>query len=111
MSRMPVLPLHSSESGTHEEIQSEDFKPCTSGYGGYLQLYFREAGFADNGYKQYDRIAEAIESLSIYPERFQVMDIVPRLPKDVRQVIADNYSAIYTIEGRMHAVFTKVPSG
>lgn len=27
------------------------------------------------------------------------MDIVPRLPKDVRQVIADNYSAIYTIEG------------
>ena len=61
--------------------------------------------------KQYDRIAEAIESLSIYPERFQVMDIVPRLPKDVRQVIADNYSAIYTIEGRMHAVFTKVPSG
>lgn len=49
--------------------------------------------------KQYNRIAEAIESLSIYPERFQVMDIVPKLPKDVRQVIADHYSAIYTIEG------------
>lgn len=26
------------------------------------------------------------------------MDIVPKLPKDVRQVIADHYSAIYTIE-------------
>lgn len=35
--------------------------------------------------------------MSIYPERFQVMDIVPKLPKDVRQVIADHYSAIYTI--------------
>ena len=95
---MPLLPLHSSESSTHEEIQRADFKPCTSGYGEYLQLHFREVGFADTAMKQYNRIAEAIESLSIYPERFQVMDIVPKLPKDVRQVIADHYSAIYTIE-------------
>ena len=47
--------------------------------------------------KQYDRIAEAIESLNVFPERFQVMDIVPRLSKDVRQVIIDRYSAIYTV--------------
>ena len=47
--------------------------------------------------KQYDRIAEAIESLNVFPERFQVMDIVPRLSKDVRQVIIDHYSAIYTV--------------
>lgn len=47
--------------------------------------------------KQYDRIAEAIESLNVLPERFQVMDIVPRLSKDVRQVIVDHYSAIYTV--------------
>ena len=48
--------------------------------------------------RQYNRIAEAIESLSIFPERFQVMDIVPRLPKDVRQVITDRYCAIYTMD-------------
>lgn len=47
--------------------------------------------------KQYDRIAEAIESLNVFPERFQVMDIVPGLSKDVRQVIVDHYSAIYTV--------------
>lgn len=47
--------------------------------------------------KQYDRIAEVIESLNVFPERFQVMDIAPRLSKDVRQVIVDHYSAIYTV--------------
>ena len=26
------------------------------------------------------------------------MDIIPKLPKDVRQAIVDHYSAIYTIE-------------
>lgn len=46
--------------------------------------------------KQYERIAEAIESLSVFPERFQIMDIIPKLSKDVRQVIVDHYSAIYT---------------
>lgn len=45
------------------------------------------------------RIAEAIESLNVFPERFQVMDIMSRLSKDVRQVIIDHYSAIYTIDG------------
>lgn len=48
--------------------------------------------------KQYDRIAEAIESLNVFPERFQIMDIIPKLSKDVRQVIVDHYSAIFTIE-------------
>ena len=48
--------------------------------------------------KQYERIAEAIESLSVFPERFQIMDIIPKLSKDVRQVIVDHYSAVYTIE-------------
>lgn len=48
--------------------------------------------------KQYERIAEAIESLSVFPERFQIMNIIPKLSKDVRQVIVDHYSAIYTIE-------------
>ena len=48
--------------------------------------------------KQYEQIAEAIESLIVFPERFQIMDIIPKLPKDVRQAIVDHYSAIYTIE-------------
>ena len=48
--------------------------------------------------KQYERIAEAIESLSVFSERFQIMDIIPKLSKDVRQVIVDHYSAIYAIE-------------
>ena len=48
--------------------------------------------------KQYNRIAEAIESLNVFPERFQIMEIVPKLSKDVRQVTVDHYSAIYTID-------------
>ena len=61
--------------------------------------------------KQYDRIAEAIESLNVFPERFQVMDIVPRLSKDVRQVIIDHYSAIYTVDGDTVTVIRVLYSG
>lgn len=95
---MPVLLFRSLESSTHEEVQSKDFKSGTSGYGGDLRLYLGEAGFAATAIKQYERIAEAIESLSVFPERFQIMDIIPKLSKDVRQVIVDHYSALYTIE-------------
>lgn len=55
-------------------------------------------GVSATAMKQYDRIAEVIESLNVFPERFQIMDIVPRPSKDVRQAIVDHYSAIYTIE-------------
>lgn len=55
-------------------------------------------GSAVTAMAQYNRISEAIESLDVFPERFQIMDIVPKLSKDVRQVIVDHYSAIYIIE-------------
>lgn len=61
-------------------------------------------GSPETAMKQYDRIAEAIESLNVFPERFQVMDIDPRPSKDVRQVMIDHYSAIYTVEGDMVTV-------
>ena len=62
---------------------------------GYIS---EKLGSPTTAMKQYERIAEAIESLNVFPERFQIMDIIPKLSKNVRQVIVDHYSAIYTIE-------------
>jgi len=62
---------------------------------GYIS---EKLGSPTTAMKQYERIAEAIESLNVFPERFQIMDIIPKLSKDVRQVIVDHYSAICTIE-------------
>ena len=63
---------------------------------GYISA--EKLGSPATAIKQYERIAEAIESLNVFPERFQIMDIIPKLQKDVRQAIVDHYSAIYTIE-------------
>lgn len=95
---MPVLLLRSLESSTHEEVQSKDFKSGTSGYGGDLRLYLGEAWFAGNGDKTVRANCRSNRVPECFPERFQIMDIIPKLSKDVRQVIVDHYSAIYTIE-------------
>lgn len=62
---------------------------------GYIS---EKLGSPTTAMKQYERIAEATESLDVFPERFQIMDMIPKLSKDVRRVIVDYYSAIYTIE-------------
>ena len=62
---------------------------------GYIS---EQLGSPTTAMKQHERIAEAIESLNVFPERFQVIDMIPKQSKDVRQVIVDHYSAIYAIE-------------
>ena len=48
---------------------------------------------------QYNRIADAIETLSEFPERFKVFDSRPERDIGMRQIVIDNYSAIYVIRG------------
>ena len=47
---------------------------------------------------QYDRIAEEIESLSLAPERCRPFDSQPEHDLGMRQLVVDNYSAIYVVE-------------
>jgi len=46
---------------------------------------------------QYDRIADAILSLEIMPERIRLMDSEPERSKGLRPLIVDNYTVFFVI--------------
>lgn len=48
---------------------------------------------------QYNRIADAIESLKEFPERCRVFDSQPEHDLGMRQIPVENYTAIYVIRG------------
>ena len=52
----------------------------------------------ENAIEQYNRIANAIEKLSVFPERIRLMESEPEHTIGLRQLIVDNYSAFYFIE-------------
>lgn len=52
----------------------------------------------ENAMGQYNRIAEAIEGLSMFPERVRLMESEPERMIGLRQLAVDNYSAFYVIE-------------
>lgn len=52
----------------------------------------------DTAMKQYDRIAEAILSLNTLPMRCKLFDSQPEHDMGMRQLLVDNYSAIYVVE-------------
>lgn len=49
---------------------------------------------------QFNRIAEAIETLSRFPERIKVIQDLKQPSKQFRQLLVDNYSVIFVISGR-----------
>lgn len=61
----------------------------------------------ENAMRQYDRIAEAIEGLRIFPERVKLMESEPERIMRLRQLVVDNYSAFYVIED-MQVIVTRV---
>ena len=54
----------------------------------------------ENAMGQYNRIAEAIEGLRVFPERVKLMESEPERIMGLRQLVIDNYSAFYVIEDR-----------
>lgn len=49
---------------------------------------------------QVDRLEEAIMKLDILPERCKVLESEPWHGRNVRKLLADNYSIFYFIKGR-----------
>lgn len=47
---------------------------------------------------QYNRIAKAIESLDMFPERIRIMDSEPEHTMGLRRIAIDNFSAFFMIE-------------
>lgn len=52
----------------------------------------------ENAMGQYNRIADEILKLDIFPERFPILDSKQEHSKGVRRMIVDNYSVFYTIQ-------------
>jgi plasmid stabilization system protein ParE len=52
----------------------------------------------ENAMGQYNRIAEAIQKLNVFPERVRVMESEPEHTMGLRQLSIDNFSAFYVIE-------------
>lgn len=52
----------------------------------------------DTAVKQYDRIAEGIQSLDFFPERCKLFDSQPEHDMGLRQLLVDKYSAIYVVK-------------
>lgn len=61
----------------------------------------------ENAMGQYNRIAEAIEGLYVFPERVKLIESEPERIMGLRQLVIDNYSAFYVIED-MDVIVTKV---
>ena len=53
---------------------------------------------SDSAVKQYVRIADGIESLNILPERCKLFESQPERELGLRQLLVDNYSAIYVVD-------------
>ncbi len=51
----------------------------------------------DTAIKQYNRIAEGIESLEILPERCRLLESHTEREQGIRQLLVDNYSAFYVV--------------
>ena len=61
----------------------------------------------ENAMGQYNRIAEAIEELYVFPERVKLMESEPERIMGLRQLVIDNYSVFYVIED-MDVIVTRV---
>lgn len=61
----------------------------------------------ENAMGQYNRIAEAIEELYVFPERVKLMESEPERVMGLRKLVIDNYSVFYVIEG-MDVIVTRV---
>ena len=56
---------------------------------------------------QYNRIAEAIQNLNVFPERVRIMESEPEHTMGLRRLSIDNFSVFYVIEDN-RVVVTRV---
>lgn len=52
----------------------------------------------ENAIGQYNRIADAILKLDVFPERFQVIESQQEPAKKLRRMVVDNYLVFYVIQ-------------
>ena len=60
----------------------------------YIAIHLQEP---ETAMRQYDRIAEAIQSLDILPERCPLLDCEPERGQGLRRLLVDHYSVLYVV--------------
>lgn len=55
-------------------------------------------GMPQTAMEQFNRIADAIETLNLMQERIKIMEDAKRPDQQLRQLLVDNYSVIFTIK-------------
>lgn len=53
----------------------------------------------ENALGQYNRIADAVLSLELFPERYRLVGFEPERSAGLRRMLVDNYSVFYVIRG------------
>ena len=53
----------------------------------------------ENAAEQYNRLADRILSLEIFPRRFRLMGAGPGWPEGLRRMPVDNYSVFFVVRG------------
>lgn len=53
----------------------------------------------ENALGQYNRIADEVLSLNVFPERYRLVDFEPERSAGLRRMLADNYSVFYVVQG------------
>ena len=61
----------------------------------------------DNALGQYNRIADEIVTLDVFPERYRTVDFEPERSAGLRRMLVDNYSVFYVLRGE-HVIVTDV---
>ena len=51
----------------------------------------------ENALRQYNRIADEILSLRVFPERYRLVDFEPERSEGLRRVLAGSYSVFYVV--------------
>jgi toxin ParE1/3/4 len=64
----------------------------------------------ESALEQYNRIADAIENLYIFPERVKIMESEPEHSMEIRRMSVDNYSAFFVIKDEC-VIITRVLYG
>ncbi len=73
-----------------------------------IYIYIVEQLLApENAIGQYNRIAEAIQNLNVFPERVRIMESEPEHAMGLRQLPIDNFSVFYIVEDN-RVVVTRV---
>ncbi len=73
-----------------------------------IYIYIVEQLLApENAIGQYNRIAEAIQNLNVFPERVRIMESEPEHAMGLRQLPIDNFLVFYVVEDN-RVVVTRV---